>query len=126
MAGIDYKMVRELVPMSRVLELIGFTAVARKGKQLRGPCPVHRSSSPLSRSFSVNLATNAFRCFTCGAAGNQLDLWRRVQGLSLFEAAIELCQHAQVASFVQTQHAQPLVGRSREEEPVKLVSLRWA
>jgi DNA primase len=96
MIGIDYAMVRNSVSMSRVLELLGFTPVRRSGKQLRGPCPVHRSDSPQSRSFSVNLTANAFRCFTCGASGNQLDLWRQVHGLTLFDAALDLCHRAQV------------------------------
>jgi hypothetical protein len=96
MKGIDYVMVRNFVSMSRVLELLGFTPVRWSGKQLRGPCPVHRSRSPQSRSFSVNLATGAFRCFTCGASGNQLDLWRQVHGLTLFDAALDLCHRAQV------------------------------
>jgi hypothetical protein len=60
MPTIDYAMVRQIVPMARVLELLAFEPVARNGQQLRGPCPVHRSSSPESRSFSVNLATQAF------------------------------------------------------------------
>jgi DNA primase len=76
MPGIDYATVRQAIPMSQVLELLAFKPVRRNGKQLRGPCPVHHSSSPQTRSFSVNLATIAFRCFTCGATGNQLDLWR--------------------------------------------------
>ncbi|MEX0641727.1 MAG: hypothetical protein WD468_03450, partial [Pirellulales bacterium] len=32
-----------------------------------------------------------FRCFTCGASGNQLDLWSAAQQLPLFEATIDLC-----------------------------------
>ena len=54
MPGVDYALVRRSVPMARVLELLAFKPVRRNGKQLRGPCPVHRSSSPQSRSFSVN------------------------------------------------------------------------
>jgi DNA primase len=96
MPGIDYASVRRAVPMSRVLELLGFRAARRNGQQLRGSCPLHRSSSPQSRSFSVNLATNAFRCFTCGASGNQLDLWRQIRGLALFDAAVDLCECAHV------------------------------
>jgi DNA primase len=42
------------------------------------------------------LAKNAFRCFACGASGNQLDLWAQVQGLNLYEAAIDLCDRANV------------------------------
>lgn len=96
MPGVDYTIVRQSVPMSRVLEIIGFKAIELKGKQLRGPCPIHQSSSTQSRSFSVNLATNAFRCFKCGAAGNQLDLWRQIHGQTLLDAAVTLCERAQV------------------------------
>jgi DNA primase len=92
MPGIDYATVRQSVPMSQVLEFLAFEPVRRSGNQLRGPCPVHRSSSPQSRSFSANLAANAFRCFTSGASGNQLDLWRQVQGLTFLDAAVDLCQ----------------------------------
>jgi DNA primase len=96
MPGVDYTMVGESVPMSRVLALLAFTAVQSNGTQLGGLSPVHRSTSPQSRSFSVNLRTNAFRCFTCGAAGNQLDLWCQVYRFTLFDAAVDLCNRAQI------------------------------
>ena len=97
MAGVDFLAVRDSISMSSVLALLDFSPSTQEGKQLRGPCPIHISSSPTSRSFSANLAKNAFRCFTCGAAGNQLDLWAKVRGLSLFDAAIDLCGRANVA-----------------------------
>jgi DNA primase len=43
------------------------------------------------RSFSVNVAKRAFRCFSCGARGNQLDLWAAVRRLPLYEATLDLC-----------------------------------
>ena len=61
-------------------------------RELRGPCPVHGSSSKRSRVFSVNLKTNAYRCFKCGSAGNQLDLYAAVTKQSLYQAAIDLCK----------------------------------
>jgi DNA primase len=44
-----------------------------------------------SRVFSANLAKRAFRCFKCGAAGNQLDLCAKAVKKPLHEAALELC-----------------------------------
>jgi len=35
---------------------------------------------------------NAYRCFHCGSAGNQLDLWVAATKQPLYQAAIELCQ----------------------------------
>jgi DNA primase len=39
----------------------------------------------------VNLRTNRFQCFKCGQAGGQLELWASFRGISVHEAAIELC-----------------------------------
>ena len=93
---IDYKAVRSQIPMERVLELIDYRPTSRRGHQLRGACPFHTSKSPEPRCFSVELKKGVFRCFTCGAQGNQLDLWARLRCLSLHQAAIDLCHHAGV------------------------------
>lgn len=92
MPSIDFAQLKELVPIQSVLELIGFVAAERHSDQVRGPCPLHGSSSPSSRSFSVNLRKNTFQCFRCHAAGNQLDLWAMAQKLPIYEASIDLCQ----------------------------------
>lgn len=91
MPGIDYAKVRELVAIAQVLDLLDFVATESSGAQVRGPCPIHQSSPATSRSFSVNLAKNTFRCFKCGAAGNQLDLWMAITRLPVHEAAADLC-----------------------------------
>jgi DNA primase len=91
MTGIDFRRLRSEIHMSAVLNLLGFVAAERHGAQLRGPCPVHRPSSPRSRSFSANLTKNACRCFRCGVSGNQLDLWSAATGLPLYQGAMELC-----------------------------------
>ena len=91
MAGIDFREVRSLVSMSQVLDLLGFAARERCGSELRGPCPVHGSGSPRSRSFSANLSKKVYRCFRCGSAGNHLDLYATATKQALFAAAIDLC-----------------------------------
>ena len=91
MPGIHFAEVRALIPLAEVLDLVGFTPSRVTGDQVRGPCPVHRSASPRSRSFSAHLRRHVYRCFTCGASGNQLDLYAAVTGLSLFDAAVTLC-----------------------------------
>lgn len=92
-SAIDFRSLRELVRMEDVLCLLEFRAVARHGDQLRGPCPVHRSTNETSRSFSVNPSKGVYRCFSpcCGSKGNQLDLYAAATKLPLLEAAHELC-----------------------------------
>jgi len=94
--GIDFQAVRFTVPMARVLELLGFVPHESSGDQLRGACPIHGSSSPRSRSFSVSVGRNAYRCFKCNSSGNQLDLWAAVTKMDMDSAAIDLCEKAQV------------------------------
>lgn len=89
--GVRFQEVRLLVSMTQVLEILGFVGCERSGNEIRGACPVHRSTSPKSRSFSANLARNVYRCFRCGSAGNHLDLYAAATHQSLYAAAIDLC-----------------------------------
>jgi DNA primase len=96
MPGVDFREVRRRAPMSRVLELISFAPSAQWGEQRRGPCPLHGSHSPRSRSFSVHLGKGVFRCFVCGAQGNALDLWAAWSNQGLHQAALALCERLHV------------------------------
>ena len=69
-------------------------ASEESGDQVRGPCPVHGSTSPGSRTFSANLRQNTFQCFKCGEKGNQLDLYVAVTKLPIYKAVRELCERA--------------------------------
>ena len=91
MPGVDFQAIRSVIPMAQVLELLGFVCQESAGDQVRGACPVHRSTSRKSWSFPANLAKTTFHCFKCGAGGNQLDLWAVVTHKQLYEAAIDLC-----------------------------------
>jgi DNA primase len=92
MAGIDYARVREIVSMADVLRLAGYEPAETIGDQLRGPCPIHGSTSSDSRSLSINLRKQAFQCFKCGVTGNQLDLWMAIAKLPVYAAAKDLCE----------------------------------
>ena len=93
---IDYPALRSQIPMERVLALIGYHALSRRGPQLRGPCPFHAPERSGARHFSVDLDKGRFHCFGCGVQGNQLDLWAQHRQLPLYRAAIDLCHHAGV------------------------------
>jgi DNA primase len=96
MPGVDYRAVQSRVPMAQVLDWLEFVACGVRGEQLRGPCPVHRSQFPRSRSFSVHLAREVCRCFRCGFAGNQIQLWAARKDMTVYEAAVDLCRQAGV------------------------------
>jgi DNA primase len=92
MPGVDFSAVRSAISIAQVLELAGVAVQSRTGNQVRGRCPLHCSSSTQSRTFSVNLDSNRFRCFKCGKAGGQLELWAAYRSITVYDAAIELCE----------------------------------
>ena len=96
MPGIDFALLRRQISLTQVLELIGFTPTTRRGPQWRGPCPVHKSASPRSRSFAAHVDKNCWHCFRCGAGGNALDLYLAVTKLPVYEGALELCARLHV------------------------------
>jgi DNA primase len=91
MGGIDFTFLRGQLSLAQVLDLLHFTVTTRRGPEVRGPCPVHGSHAPRSRSFAANLQKNCWRCFSCGAGGNALDLYAAATRLPIYEAALELC-----------------------------------
>jgi DNA primase len=96
MPGVDFKAVQLCVPMAKVLELAGFEPSRTAGSQLHGPCPVHRSRSRTSRTFSVQTEEGVCHCHKCGFSGNQIQLWARLKDMGVYEAAIDLCRQTGV------------------------------
>jgi DNA primase len=92
MPGVDFERLRDEITMQEVLWLLGFQPVSRRGDQLRGPCPVHKSMAPRGRTFSVNLRNRRYYCHKCRSRGNQLDLWAAIRKLPIYEAALDLCR----------------------------------
>jgi DNA primase len=108
MPGIDFRQARARVRLAEVLDLIGFAPTVRHGDQVRGPCPVHGSRTPESRSFAAHLGKNAWHCFGCGAGGNALDLWVAVTQQPLHAAVIDL--------YLRLGREVPWLRRPREQE----------
>ena len=118
MPGIHFAEVRARITLADVLDVLGFIPCDRSGDQVRGPCLVHRSASPSSRSFSANLNLHIYRCFKYGSSGNQLDLYAAVTGLSFFEATVELCEklHREIP-WIPTTARPPTANRFAPEQP---------
>ena len=105
---VDFAFLRQQVTMEQVLEHSGLLGKLRgRGRQRRGPCPIHGDTTVPQPTFSANLSKNIFQCFhaSCGAHGNVLDLWAAVHHLALYDAALHLAETFRLP-------------RNREEEPV--------
>ena len=94
---IDFRQLKDMISVLDVLELYKWkpTKIYRSGTQLRGPCPFHGSSSPNSLILAVAPERNAFKCFKCGAEGNQLDLAAHYFNLpkdQIVKIAVQLCR----------------------------------
>jgi transposase len=112
--GIDYAVLRRQVTIEQMLGHLGWLKCLQgRGRQRRGPCPVHGQPQDQHHSFSVALDKQVFRCFhaDCSAQGNALDLWAAVHKLPLYEAAVHLAR---------TFALEPPL--NREEEPVSPAS----
>ena len=107
MPGLDFTRLRKQLPLAQVLDLVGFTAATRCGPQVRGPCPVHQSASPRSRSFAAHLHKDCWHCFRCGAGGNALDLYLAVTKLPVYQGALELCARRGLTPPRRGQRRQP-------------------
>ena len=108
--SIDFAAIKQAISLAAVLNLLHFRPSASKAGQQRGPCPIHGSQDPRSRSFSANLDEHTFHCFKCGAHGNALDLWAATNRQDIYAAAVDLCG--------QLGHSVPYTNRNSEEEPV--------
>ena len=101
MPYIDFARVSEQLDIADVLALLDWEASSYDSTMARGPCPIHLLwSSEMSRTFSVHLAGNMFRCFKpdClgSKGGNALDLYAMAQGLTPYQAALTLMDEFQI------------------------------
>ncbi|QDV81052.1 DNA primase (plasmid) [Planctomycetes bacterium K2D] len=95
LAPIDFQTLKAQVSLLDVLGLLKWRVVKERGSELRGPCPVHGSSSPTSTIFAANPEKNAWKCHKCEAGGNQLDLAAHYFSLPKEQSvrvAVALCQ----------------------------------
>lgn len=92
--SLDFAHLKRQLPIATVLDHLGLTPKMRgPGSQRRCACPIHRGDGR-GKTFSVHLEQNMFQCFdaTCAAKGDVIDLWARLNRLSLRDAALDLVQ----------------------------------
>jgi putative transposase len=112
--AIDFAALKAAITIAQVLALLGFTPRSDRAGQQRGACPLHGSTSGTTRCFSVNTHAHFFHCFQCGRSGNALELWAIANRLSIYDAAVDLCQRLNIPVPLLTS---PSTG-NREEETV--------
>ncbi len=97
---LDSSEVKEAVPPNRFYraELPGMPQPRREtGWAIGGLCPFHRDHC--AGSFRVNLDTGAFKCFACGANGQDVIAFLRLRdGLTFPEALNVLAEEWGAAS----------------------------
>jgi hypothetical protein len=86
---VDFQTIKGAVTMEMVLDHYHIAGLKRVGQELKGACPIHAGDKK-SKTFSVNLAKNAFKCFSCEARGNVLDFVANKEGCSVRDAALKL------------------------------------
>jgi hypothetical protein len=116
--AIDFPAVRTAISIVQVLALLGFVPRSDHAGQQRDACPLHGSTQGTARCFSVNTKADTFHCFKCGRYGNALDLWAAAQRLSIYDAAVDLCQCLNIAVPILA----PPTNGNREEETVATAS----
>ena len=116
--AIDFAAVRTAITIAQVLTLLGFLPRSNRAGQQRGACPLHGSTQGTARCFSVNTNAHTFHCFKCGRSGNALDLWAAANRMTIYDAAVDLCQRLSITLPLL---ASPATG-NREEAPVALDS----
>jgi putative transposase len=115
--ALDFAAVRAAITIAQVLALLGFRPRSDHAGQQRGTCPLHGSADSTARCFSVNTQAHTFHCFKCGRSGNALDLWAQANHLSIYDAAVDLCQRLNIPLPTLRPPSDP---RNREEEPVAM------
>jgi putative transposase len=116
--AIDFAAVRAAITIAQVLALLGFVPRSDHAGQQRGACPLHGSTHGTARCFSVNTNAHTFHCFKCNRSGNALDLWAEANRLSIYDAALDLCQRLNVPLPILA----PPPTENREEETVAAAS----
>lgn len=80
----------ELKDRIDIVELISrYVRLNKRGANYFGLCPFHSEKTP---SFSVNPKGNFFHCFGCGASGDAITFYMKIENLEFLDAVRELSQ----------------------------------
>lgn len=91
---IDFAALKRQVKPINALVLLGWRASGCYRETLRGPCPIHRSSSARSRSLAVT--GDEWFCHSCRKGGDVCRLWALLNGMTDYQAALDLCDRLKI------------------------------
>lgn len=97
MPRLDYRALRDLIPIRTVLEELHYVPVQIRGDQWRGPCPLPGCQDRFDPCFAVHVRKHVFYCHRCHRGGHQLQLWAAAIGLPLYPASLNLCERLHLA-----------------------------
>lgn len=84
------------VPIDQVAALCGLALRRTREGRWRCNCPFHPDKNP-SCYFYAKPGRGDFYCFSCGAHGDVVDLYARIEGVEGYQAAKLICAHFGVA-----------------------------
>jgi len=84
---VDFRTIKTAVSIEAVVAHYGLK-LKRSGSNHVGRCPIHNGEG--DRCFSVSFRKGGFKCHSCQAAGNVLDLVAGIEKCTVREAALKL------------------------------------
>ena len=101
--ALDFKAIKESVPIQQVLEMLDIKHLTPHGEGLRGQCPLCQVTNP--RGFVVTRAKNAWYCFSEKKGGDIIELVARHARITQKEAAGRIASHFKLNGATQVPDA---------------------
>ena len=99
-----------LEPLDPIKERISISSVAaryvklqKSGSKFKGLCPLHVEKTP---SFTLDDSNGRFKCWGCGASGDVIELFQRLECCSFTEAVSRLKVEAGISDVFLTKSQQ--------------------
>lgn len=84
----DKDLIEKLKSSVDIVELVGrYVNLQKSGSYYRGLCPFHNDTDP---SFYVSPGKGFFHCFGCGASGDVISFYQKIEDLSFTDAVVQL------------------------------------
>lgn len=84
----DKDLIEKLKSSVDIVELVGrYVNLQKSGSYYRGLCPFHNDTDP---SFYVSPGKGFFHCFGCGASGDIISFYQKIEDLSFTDAVVQL------------------------------------
>ena len=114
MPYLDLAAIKREISLKMVLDHVGWKCRVGKDGELRGQCPLHKSTNPKSRSFAVK--DDGFFCHGCKANGDQVRFWMLYFSVPFLVAVHQMCETFHVPEYQLARHLWRQAPVNGEEE----------